>query len=89
MGFFSKIRKIIYTPVNPSFAIKKWGLRGSKLYRYVFVMHFNITEDFGVKSCFFKNTHITIKTKFTWKNNLTYIFFDIIKYVFNGLDYVA
>ena len=25
------------TPVNPSFTIK-WGLRGSKLYRHVFVM---------------------------------------------------
>ena len=28
----------MYTPVNPSFAIYKGGLRGSKLYRYVFVM---------------------------------------------------
>ena len=28
----------MYTPVNPSFAIKKWGLKGSKLYRWVFVM---------------------------------------------------
>ena len=36
--FFSKIRKIMYTPVNPSFTIWKWGLRGSKLYRRVFVM---------------------------------------------------
>ena len=25
-------------PVNPSFSLKKWGLRGSKLYRHVFVM---------------------------------------------------
>ena len=24
--FFSKIRKIMYTPVNPSFTIQKWGL---------------------------------------------------------------
>ena len=30
----------MYTPVNPSFTIYKWGLRGSKLYRYVFVMQF-------------------------------------------------
>ena len=29
----------MYTPVNPSFTIKKWGLRGSKLYRYVVVMY--------------------------------------------------
>ena len=28
----------MYTPVNPSFTIEKWGLRGSKLYRHVFVM---------------------------------------------------
>ena len=28
----------MYTPVNPSFTIQKWGLRGSKLYRDVFVM---------------------------------------------------
>ena len=28
----------MYTPVNPSFTIQKWGLRGSKLYRRVFVM---------------------------------------------------
>ena len=33
----AEIRKIMYTPVNPSFTIQKWGLRGSKLYRYVFV----------------------------------------------------
>ena len=30
------------TPVNPSFTIYKWGLRGSKLYRYVFVMEGSI-----------------------------------------------
>ena len=34
----AEIRKIRYTPVNPSFTIYKWGLRGSKLYRHVFVM---------------------------------------------------
>ena len=28
----------MYTPVNPSFTIYKCGLRGSKLYRHVFVM---------------------------------------------------
>ena len=27
------------TPVNPSFTIQKWGLRGSKLYRHVFVIN--------------------------------------------------
>ena len=35
---FEQNRKIMYTPVNPSFTIQKWGLRGSKLYRNVFVM---------------------------------------------------
>ena len=28
----------MYTPVNPSFTIYKWGLSGSILYRHVFVM---------------------------------------------------
>ena len=36
--FLSRNKKIIYTPVNPSFTIRKWGLRGSALYRPVFVM---------------------------------------------------
>ena len=35
--FWAKIRKIMYTPVNPSFTIPKWDLRGSKLYGHVFV----------------------------------------------------
>ena len=39
--FLAEIRKIMYTPVNPSFTIYKWGLRGSKLYRHVFVMKTN------------------------------------------------
>ena len=38
---YAVIRKIMYTPVNPSFIIYKWGLRGSKLYRHVFVMQFH------------------------------------------------
>ena len=28
----------MYTPVNPSFTIQKWGSRGSELYRRVLVM---------------------------------------------------
>ena len=36
--FRAEIRKIMYTPVNINFTIKMWDLRGSKLYRYVFVM---------------------------------------------------
>ena len=36
--FCVEIRKIIFTPVNPSFTILKWGLMGSKLCRHMFVM---------------------------------------------------
>ena len=34
----------MYTPVDPSFTIWKWGLRGSKLYRHVFVMIFTVKK---------------------------------------------
>ena len=33
-----KKRKIMYTSVTSIFTIQKWGLRGSELYRRVFVM---------------------------------------------------
>ena len=36
--FLSRNIKKMYTPVHPSFTIQMWGLRGSKLYKYVFVM---------------------------------------------------
>ena len=36
--FLAEIRNMMHTPVNPGFTIRKWGLRGSKLYRHVFVM---------------------------------------------------
>ena len=36
--FWSRNKTITYTPVNPRFTIQKWDLRGSKLYRHVFVM---------------------------------------------------
>ena len=32
----------MYTPVNPSFTIQKWGLSGSKVYRRCFVMERDI-----------------------------------------------
>ena len=35
---WAEIRTIIYIPVNPSFTVSKWGLRGSTLYRHVVVM---------------------------------------------------
>ena len=34
---FSKIRKMMSISVNPSFSILKWGLRGSKFYRRIFM----------------------------------------------------
>ena len=36
--FWSKNKKIMYTPVNPSFTIEKWGVRGCSLHGLVFVM---------------------------------------------------
>ena len=38
--FKSKNKKIMYTPVNPSFTIYKWGVRGSSLHGHVFVIRF-------------------------------------------------
>ena len=35
----SRNKRKIYTPINTSFTIQKWGLRGSKLYRHVFVIN--------------------------------------------------
>ena len=37
--FWAELRKLMYTPLNPSLTILKWGLRGTKLYRYVFVIY--------------------------------------------------
>ena len=58
--FLAEIRKIVYTPVNPSFTIQNWGLRGSKLYRHVFVMcskngksGVSNYEDHMISSCIF------------------------------------
>ena len=44
----AEIRQIMYTPVNPRFTIEKWGLRGSKLYRHVFVMY---SKEFASFKC--------------------------------------
>ena len=43
---WAEIRKIMYTPANPSFTIYKWGLRVSKLYRYVFVVYSGALNQF-------------------------------------------
>ena len=38
----SRNNKIMYTPVNPSLTISKWGLRGPELYRFVSVMRLSM-----------------------------------------------
>ena len=37
--FWSKNKKNMYTRVNPTFSIKKWGVRGCSLHGLVFVMY--------------------------------------------------
>ena len=37
--FRAKLRKILYIPVNPSFTILKWGVRGCSLHGLVIVMY--------------------------------------------------
>ena len=39
----------MYTRVNPSFTIYKWGVRGSSLHGYVFVMIISIVQ----QKCFY------------------------------------
>ena len=41
----------MYTPVNPSFTIQKWGLSGSKYYRHVFVMFVTKNKKTNVYPC--------------------------------------
>ena len=43
--FLSRNKKNNVYPCKPSFTIEKWGLRGSKLYRHVFVMNWLIWRD--------------------------------------------
>ena len=46
--FFSKIGKMRYIPVNPSFNLKNRDLYGSKVYRRVFVMLFLLKCPLGI-----------------------------------------
>ena len=86
--FLSSNKKIIYTPVNPSFTIWKWGLRGSKLYRYVFLMQskFSKTHSALLKVCWGGNLGVIlvrvcepvfqnypIRTPGLWKNGPIHI----------------
>ena len=41
--FLSRNKKLMYTPVNPSFTVQMWGFRGSKLYRSIFVLSCLVT----------------------------------------------
>ena len=65
--FWAEIRKIIYTPVNPSFTMWKWGLRGSNFYRHVFVMQTNLIVGFVVR--WHKQVKQNIKLKQNKNNN--------------------
>ena len=40
----------MYTPVNPSFTILKWGVRGNSLHGHVFVMSEIIRKEFHIVS---------------------------------------
>ena len=40
--FWAELRKIMYTPVNPSFTIQRWGLKGSKIYVCFRDMHMKV-----------------------------------------------
>ena len=56
--FWLEIRKIMHTPVNPTFTIWKWGLRGSELYRYVFVMNRYFYDKLFCTRC---SKHLNVK----------------------------
>ena len=62
--FFIKIRKIMYTSVNPSFTINKWGLSRSKLYRHVLVMSDLVyTVSQAYLSMYAKNTALYFQSR--------------------------
>ena len=49
----------MYTPVNPSFTRQKWGLRGSNLYKHVFVM--GTLSDVATPLFFENNQNIIVR----------------------------
>ena len=71
--FLSRNKKTNVYPVNPSFAIKKWGLRGSKLYRHVFMMNtLSMTEakladntDWSFVWLYLKRSHLPFYVEMT------------------------
>ena len=58
--FLSRDKKIIYNPINP----RKWGLRGSTLYRHVFVMKRHVTTDTRSKKFSTHETTVITKQKY-------------------------
>ena len=82
--FWVEIRKIIYTPVNPSFTVWKWGLRGSKLYRHAFMMMLIWSIDYTCKRLWSLRKHAysnilkilpSKKGKFSDKNSDIFSYF--------------
>ena len=76
--FWAEIRKIIYTPVNSTFTILKWGLRGSKLYRYIFVMYYyshprNLVRMLIILLSAFAQSCLNIEYYYPHSSNLTWM----------------
>ena len=56
--------KIMYTPVNHSFTILKWGVRGSSLHGPVFVIRFSrkIPGGLGFSPTSTDQSHVTLES---------------------------
>ena len=54
----------MYTPVNLSFTVQKWGLGGFKSYRYVFVMFMVCSSFLEIKELMHVNicSYYSVKT---------------------------
>ena len=53
--FLSSNKTEMYTPVNPSSTIQKWGLRGSTLYMHVLLMYMCAFWDWECSNSIFEN----------------------------------
>ena len=56
----------MYTPVNPSFSIQKWGVRGCSLHGLVFVMYSQYNTEW------IANTEALAKTIVLYRNDPTF-----------------
>ena len=62
--------EIRYSPVNPSFTIYKWGLRGSKLYKVCFRDDDVLCQCHRIIMCYYICTKkIKFKSKGDWKGS--------------------